>query len=153
MEQQKGNSPWVAILMSTLGCGIGQIYNKQFLKSLYFLLILLPLNAKSNINEAMIYSFLGQMDRASETLNANWAMIWMGFFYIAMYEAYTTSYKKINSKEAFSVDAVPFAIAVMFGDMGIIYERFTPLGPIFFPIATSLMGIGIGIIIRKIIIS
>lgn len=152
MEFQKGNSPWIAILMSTLGCGIGQIYNKQFIKSAYFLAILMILNVKSNLNEAMIYSFLGQMDQASETLNASWAMIWMGFFYIAMYEAYTTSYKKIYSKEAHAVDAVPFAIAVMLGDMGIIYERFTPLGPIFFPIVTSLIGMGVGGLIRKFLI-
>lgn len=144
-------SPKVAIFMSVIGCGAGQLYNQQILKGISFVLIGIYFNLKANLNEATLESFLGDVQLAHEVLNYGWGMNYLSAFYFSMWDAYYNAYYNTYSLPPHSATAVPFITAVIFGDFGIFYNHLLNIGPIFGCIVGSLIGIFIGKVIERII--
>lgn len=145
------SNPRVAIFMSLIGCGAGQLYNQQILKGISFVLIGTFYNLKANLNEATLNSFLGDVQLAHEILNYGWGMNYLSAFYFSIWDAYYNAYKNSYSSPPHSTTAIPFVTAVIFGNLGIFYNQLVSIGPIFGGIVGSLIGVFIGKVIEGVI--
>jgi len=141
--------PIMAIVWSIAFPGFGQIYNRQYLKALIFMLMEFIVNLFGHLNQSIIYSFFWEINRSQSELNYHWIMFYPCIYVIPMWDAYAVAYMETHSKTPSAMAAIPFTLGAMFATVGVIYgSRFVP-GPIFLPIIMIILGAYIGVQIKK----
>ncbi|MRG87762.1 hypothetical protein [Salinibacillus xinjiangensis] len=75
----------------------------------------------------------------------------MSWYYVAMFEAYYSAFELAHSTKPFPFNMIPFATAVMIGDLGLIMSNLN-IGLINIGLLFSIFGVLIGLFIRKIMI-
>lgn len=140
-----------AVLWSVALPGFSQLLSGQFLKGALLVLLEFLINVQSNFNEAIMLSFLGETRRAAEIIDYQWLMFYPCLYMFAMWDAYRSA-----MREEEEMSYLPFAFGAYFITIGLMYsvkvEVFGVfIGPIFFPMLSLLPGLGIGFIIRMII--
>ncbi|WP_368504716.1 hypothetical protein AB3N04_03330 [Alkalihalophilus sp. As8PL] len=142
-----------AILWSIAFPGFGQFLNQKFLKGVFFVLLEFTINVQAKLNLAIIPSFYGNGHTANDTVNYQWIMFYPCVYLFSMYDAYRDAGGK-HVKYSF----IPFAVSAYIGTIGVIYSRSFQLfdhvlGVIWSPILFHLVGLGIGLLIRSIVLS
>ncbi|MFY4776746.1 hypothetical protein [Metabacillus sp. RGM 3146] len=140
-----------AVLWSIALPGFGQILNGHLVKGLVFIFLEILININSRFNLAIISSFHGEIQQASEILDYQWLLFYPCIYMFAMYDAY--KFAQGNSKgNAF----FPFAFGAYFVTVGLIYSSKVSIfgivpGPVWLPIMMLLPGFLIGYAVHRII--
>lgn len=101
--------------------GFGQIYNGQLLKGLLFGIPNANINFYGHLNEALLYAFLGDIEKSQTILNYQWILFYPAIFDISHWDAYEVSYE-IQRKCAPPVShKLPFILSGMFATVGVIF--------------------------------
>jgi len=129
--------------------GFGQILNQKYIKGFVFIALELLINTKSGLNTAIIYSFYGKNSIAVQQVNYEWLMFYPCFYMFVIWDAY---YDAVENIASFSF--LPFVMAAYLGTVGVIYSKTITisgvrLGPVWTPLLFILIGIIVGMIIRK----
>ncbi|MGG5253180.1 hypothetical protein ACQYAD_06760 [Neobacillus sp. SM06] len=141
-----------AILWNIALPGFSQLLLGKYIKGILFVLLEFVINVNSQFNLAIIYSFLGEIERAESVVNYEWLMFYPCVYMFAMWDAYRIV---MPPDERFSF--LPFVFAAYFITVGLMYSsRFTlfkqNLGPVFLPMAFLPLGLAVGWIIKYFLI-
>ncbi|MHC5531829.1 hypothetical protein [Priestia megaterium] len=137
-----------AVLWSIALPGFGQLLNGQLIKGLTFIFLEFLINTKSSFNNAILYSFLGQINKAIEVVNYQWLMFYPCVYMFAMYDAY-----KYSTKNTPYLSFLPFVGGAYTVTVGLMYSSKLHfgevlLGPIWLPIIFLVPGLILGFIVR-----
>ena len=140
-----------AILWSIALPGFGQLLNGQLIKGLTFILLEFLINTKSSFNHAILYSFLGQINKAFEVVNYQWLMFYPCVYMFAMYDAY-----KSSTPNPPYLSFLPFASSAYTVTVGLMYSSKLHvggvlLGPIWLPIIFLVPGLILGFLVRHLL--
>ena len=132
--------------------GFGQLLNGKYFKGIILILLEFLINVKANINTIIILSFYGQTELAVQQTNYQWLMFYPCVYIFGIWDAYRDG----QEKEA-PLLFLPFAIAAYTETIGVLYSRSFRingilLGPIFLPMISIFLGLGLGFIIRSILL-
>jgi len=142
-----------AVLWNIAFPGFSQLLTGNYLKGILFVALEFIMNMKSHFNQAIMYSFLGEIEAAEAVTNYQWLMFYPCVYMFAMWDAYRTA---MPSEEKLSF--LPFVFGAYFVTVGLIFSpKVTILhihpGPIFLPILFLIPGLGIGFILKFILSS
>jgi len=132
------------ILWSIALPGFAQFLNKKYFKGFVFIALEFLINVQANQNQAIIFSFHGEIKKAVEVTDYSWLMFYPCLYLFAIYDAY----RDAGGGDSFSF--LPFVISAYMGTIGVIYSPHL-LGPIWLPILFLVLGAAIGIGIRHLI--
>ncbi|MEK1832080.1 hypothetical protein AAAC51_33925 [Priestia megaterium] len=137
-----------AVLWSVALPGFGQLLNGQLIKGLTLIFLEFLINTKSSFNHAILYSFLGQINKAIEVVNYQWLMFYPCVYMFAMYDAY-----KYSTKNTPYLSFLPFVGGAYTVTVGLMYASKLHfgevlLGPIWLPIIFLVPGLILGFIVR-----
>ena len=141
-----------ATLWSIAIPGFGQLINKKYLKGLTLIGLELLINMHSGLNTIIIYSFQGKIMEATNSTNYQWLMFYPCIYLFAIWNAcYDAGGNEIP------LLFLPFTISAYAGTIGVIYSNtFTIknifLGPLWLMLCFSLIGLGLGFIIRFVVL-
>jgi len=140
--------PFEKLMWSIALPGFGQLLNGKYIKGIVLIFLEILINVQGNLNEVILLSFHGEMDKAIQQSNYQWLMFYPCLYLFAMWDAYKDGG---GGKKPYSF--IPFVFSAYFGTIGVIYssslEVFGVLfGPVFLPILFFILGIGIGILIK-----
>jgi hypothetical protein len=132
--------------------GFGQILNKHYLKGIIFILMEFLINVLGRINEAIVYSFQGEIHRAIAAVDYEWIMFYPCLYVFAIWDAYKGGKERANIKNT-PFESIPFSIAAYITTIGVIYSNLPifgiTFGPIFTPIIAIFIGFMIGNLVKK----
>src|SRR5690349_17996690 len=89
-----------AILWNIAFPGFSQLLTGQYIKGVLFVALEFIMNVKSRFNQAIMYSFLGEIERAEAVTNYQWLMFYPCVYMFAMWDAYRTAMPE-NEKYSF----------------------------------------------------
>lgn len=142
--------PWLAAFWSIAIPGLGQLYNKQYLKGSIFLFLELVINNYANLNWAIYYSWLFDINSAQKILNYHWALFYPCLYVYSIYDAYYDCCAQ-NKKPMSKWMAIPYILTYVFGTISVIVGSgilplggIEKLGPIFLPVLVLIIFLGIG---------
>lgn len=140
-----------AVLWSIAFPGFGQLLNGHLIKGILFIVLEFIINVNSLFNQAIMLSFLGKINEAANVVDHQWLMFYPCVYMYAMYDAY-----KFAEGENPRLSFVPFAFGAYFVTIGLMYspnEIFGIFfGPIWLPMMSLIPGLGVGFIIRHILL-
>ncbi len=139
------------LLWSIAFPGFGQLLNHKYLKSLLFILMEMVINNQSNFNLAIISSFNGNIDKATEYINFQWLMFYPCLYFFAMWDAVRDTNE---DGETPLYSFLPYLSCAIFVTIGLIYSQKWNLfgvliGPIFMPILCVIPGAAVGLAIKN----
>ncbi|MFG6149604.1 hypothetical protein [Halobacillus sp. B23F22_1] len=134
--------------------GFGQLLNHQFLKGIFFILLEVIINVYSHFNTAILFSFKGKISEAVEITDYQWLMFYPCIYTFAIWDAYKQAGADSDTPP---LSFLPFAFSAYFVTIGVIYSAEFKvngmlLGPIWLPILFLIPGIGIGLLVRTIML-
>ncbi|HWO95243.1 MAG TPA: hypothetical protein VNM45_02655 [Bacillus sp. (in: firmicutes)] len=113
----------IAALFSMLMPGFGQIYNGQFIKGVFLLIVEHFDNALGHINKAIHLDFNGLHQQAIDTANFEYMLFYPGFYAYAVWDAWY--YAKANADK--TKTAIPFVTGGFLGEIGAIFGNRLPI--------------------------
>ncbi|MFT8321212.1 MAG: hypothetical protein ABF649_09925 [Bacillus sp. (in: firmicutes)] len=137
-----------AIMWSIALPGFSQLLMKKYWKGTLFIALEFIINVQSNFNEAIMYSFLWDIDESIKTLDFQWIMFYPCLYMFAMWDAY-----KAVMKEKDEYAFLPFVFSAYFVTIGVMYSTQLKifhilLGPIFLPMLFLVPGIVSGKLVK-----
>ena len=139
-----------ALLWSIALPGFGQLLQKQYIKGVLFVLLEFLINSQSNFNEAILLSFVGDIDQSIFVLNFQWIMFYPCLYFFAMWDAV----KETGSVSPYSF--LPFVFSAYFVTVGVMYSTKLKiggvlLGPIWLPMLFVIPGVTVGWVLQWIL--
>ncbi|MDD9269413.1 hypothetical protein ACFPES_20390 [Paenibacillus sp. GCM10023248] len=130
--------------------GFPQLLDGKFAKGVLFIGLEILINVQSNFNTAIMLSFQGKMEQATQQTNYQWLMFYPCLYFFAMWDAYREA---LGEKRPFIF--LPFAFCAYFVTVGLMYSstfriKNVLLGPIWLPILCVPLGICSGLILMKV---
>jgi hypothetical protein len=113
----------IAALFSILMPGLGQVYNRQFVKGIIFLIIEHFDNTLGNINEAIHLDFNGFHQEAINGTNFKYMLFYPGFFIYCVWDAWF--FAKLGADKIKT--AIPFLTGGFLGTLTSIYSSYIPI--------------------------
>lgn len=132
--------------------GFPQILGGRYIKGILFVALELLFNVQGNFNQIIMLSFQGDINQAIEQANYPWLMFYPCLYMFAMWDAY----RDVEGKKA-PYAFLPFVFATYFVTLGVMLSSKLKLfglllGPVWLPILFLPLGIGIGLVIRGILL-
>jgi len=132
--------------------GFGQFLNQQFFKGFVLMFLELIVNMGSGLNSAIISSFHGNTELAIKQADLQWLMFYPCLYMFGMWDAYKDAG---GGKSPYA--SIPFVMGAFSATVGVIYSPTATiigflLGPVWLPMLFCLIGIGLGIVIRALLI-
>jgi len=113
----------LAALFSLLMPGVGQFYNKQYIKGVIFLLIEHFDNIYGKINKAIQLDLNGFHHEALETVIYDGMLFYPGFYVYVVWDAWYYARSGANK----TITAIPFIIGGFLGEFGAIFSSKLPI--------------------------
>lgn len=137
-----------AILWSIAFPGFSQLLSGQYIKGLLFVALEFIMNMNSHFNSAIMYSFLGEIDKAEKVINYQWLLFYPCVYMFSMWDGYRTA---MPEKEKFSY--LPFVFSAYFVTVGLMVSPRVNLfnvhpGPVFLPMLFLIPGLLVGFFIK-----
>jgi hypothetical protein len=147
----KSLSKLEAVLWSIALPGFPQLLTGQFLKGALFVILEFVINVNSNFNQAIMYSFLWEIENAFRVTNFQWLMFYPCLYMFAMWDAY-----RITLEGRIKGTYLPFVFGAYFITVGLMLSPKIKLfgislGPVFLPMLFLIPGLAIGYLIRLLI--
>lgn len=141
-----------AVFWSIALPGFSQLLAGQLWKGTLFVGLEFIINVYSHFNSAIMYSFMGEIDKAVHVLNYQWLMFYPCLYMFAMWDAYRSA---MPEKEELSF--LPFVFSAYFVTVGLMYSTKLKLfgvflGPVFLPMIFVIPGVVTGLLIRWLIL-
>ncbi len=141
-----------AVFWSIALPGFSQLLAGQLWKGTLFVVLEFIINVYSHFNSAIMYSFMGEIDKAVHVLNYQWLMFYPCLYMFAMWDAYRSA---MPEKEELSF--LPFVFSAYFVTVGLMYSTKLKLfgiflGPVFLPMIFVIPGVVTGLLIRWVIL-
>jgi predicted transporter len=141
-----------AVLWNIAFPGFSQLLSGQYIKGILFVFLEFLINSKSQFNLAIMYSFIGEMERAYSVLNYQWIMFYPCVYMFAIWDAY-----RFAMPEDEKLSFLPFVFSAYFVTVGIMYSTKMTifkmnLGPIFLPILFLLPGLICGFLMKYLLL-
>ncbi|MFC5734701.1 hypothetical protein [Cytobacillus gottheilii] len=132
--------------------GFSQLLTGHYIKGIFFVLSEVIINMNSNFNLAIMFSFIGEFDRAYSVTDFQWLLFYACLYFFAMWDGYRTA---MPPEEKLSF--LPFVFSAYFVTVGVFYcTKFklfgTLIGPVFIPMLFVIPGLVIGFTLRAIIL-
>lgn len=152
-KQGKKMGKLEAVLWSIALPGFTQLLMGDYIKGVFFVILEFLINVNSNFNQAIMFSFLGEIPKAVNIINYQWLMFYPCLYMFAMWDAYRSA---MPEKEELSF--LPFVFSAYFITVGLMYSSKIKLfgviiGPVFLPMLFVIPGLITGFIIRFILLS
>ncbi|MDO7789082.1 hypothetical protein P6N53_17870 [Desulforamulus aquiferis] len=148
-HQIKYRNPWIAMAWSTLFPGFGQIYNRDYLPAVLFLVSEFLINVMANLNIGIYHAFNGDYGKSLSVLDFQWLLFYPCIYGFSIWQAYRYAIDNNtnlpideNTKRASIKNAGVYIGLVVGMTLGTIWWTF--MGN---PIINGLVGGGIGAII------
>lgn len=140
------------LLWSVAIPGFGQLLNGKYFKGIMLILLEFIINSKGNINTIIVSSFYGQTELAVQQANYQWLMFYPCVYLYSLWDAFRDGQEKETP-----LLFLPFVLAAYIETISVIYSKTFRingilLGPIFLPMISIFIGLGIGFIIRSILL-
>lgn len=113
----------IAALFSMLMPGFGQIYNQQYIKGIFFVILEHYDNVSANINKAIQLDFNGFRQQALEAVIYDGLLFYPGFYVYAVWDAWFYAKEGANKTKT----AIPFIIGGFLGEFSSIYSSKIPI--------------------------
>jgi hypothetical protein len=84
-------SPIVAAFFSLAYPGFGQMLQQRLLKAFILISWELFINQKAHVNLGILYTMLGQFDKAKQVLDERWLPLYIGIYTFAIWNGYRTT--------------------------------------------------------------
>jgi hypothetical protein len=144
-------NPYEKLLWCIALPGFGQFLNGKLFKGTILIFLEILVNVQANLNEAIILSFHGNIEKAIMNTDYQWLMFYPCLYFYAMWDAFKDAG---GGKNKFSF--LPFVFAAYVATVGCVYSsQFrlfgVLLGPVWLPILCIIPGAALGIIVRAII--
>ncbi|ENH97723.1 hypothetical protein J416_04126 [Gracilibacillus halophilus YIM-C55.5] len=88
-------SPISALFWSMAFPGLGQLYNKEYIKGLVLMGLEIYFNVMSNINMSLIYTINLEIHKALTVANIEWGLFYPSIYAFSMWDAFNRA-KDIN---------------------------------------------------------
>lgn len=136
------------ILWSVALPGFPQLLTGQFLKGALLVILEFVINVNSNFNQAIMYSFLWEIDKAFKVVDYQWLMFYPCVYMFSMWDAYRHALD-----EKIKRSYLPFVFGAYMVTVGLMLSPKLKifgisLGPVFWPMLFLLPGLLIGFVIR-----
>jgi len=140
-----------AVLWNIAFPGFSQLLLGQYVKGLLFVGLEVIINAMSHFNMGIMYSFLGEIDRAETVINYQWLMFYPCVYMFSMWDGYRTAMPE-NEKNSF----LPFVFSAYFVTVGLMVSPKVTIfqlhpGPVFLPMLFLIPGLLIGFFIKSLL--
>ncbi|SDZ94080.1 hypothetical protein SAMN05421743_10236 [Thalassobacillus cyri] len=147
------HSPLEVMLWSIAFPGFGQLLNRQLVKGIFLIVLEVIINLYSNFNTAIIYSYLGDINKAIEVTDFQWLMFYPCLYMFTIWDAYKDAYVAEPPKLSF----LPFVFSAYFVTVGLIYSTKLKLfgvliGPVWLPMLFVIPGLVAGFLLRAILL-
>jgi hypothetical protein len=128
--------------------GFSQLLLGQYLKGILFVALEFIINGKGRFNQAIMYSFLGNIEQAEVVTNYQWLMFYPCVYMFSMWDAYRSV---MPSDEKYSY--LPFVFSAYFVTVGLMVSPKVNIfhlhpGPVFLPMLFLIPGLLVGFIIK-----
>ncbi len=132
--------------------GFGQLLNGKYFKGSILIFLEFLINMKAHINTLIVSSFLGKTELAVQQADYQWLMFYPCVYLFSIWDAYRDAEKK-----EVPLLYLPFALSAYIETTGVVYSKTFRingflLGPIFLPMLCIFIGLGVGFILRYIIL-
>lgn len=129
--------------------GFGQLLNGKYIKGIAFILLEIVINVQANLNEVILLSFNGEIERAIQQTDYQWILFYPCVYFFAMWDAFKDGG---GGKKPYSF--LPFVISAYLLTLGVVYSaRITLfdnlLGPVLLPILLVIPGVFAGLLLQK----
>lgn len=84
-------NPWVPAWWSAAFPGFGHLMLGQYIKGVVYFIWEFVINVNAQLNLAIIYSFQGQFELASQVLNTKWLLFYIPVYIGTIWDSYRTS--------------------------------------------------------------
>lgn len=147
--------PLEVVLWSIAFPGFGQILNRAYIRGGFFIILEFIINAQSNLNLNILYSFQGNSEQAIDVTNYQWAMFYPCIYLFAIYESYVMAVQRADRKVPRYI-SLPFVFGAYISTVGVIYSDTLPsiihIPPTFIPIIGIGIGVGVGFGLRSLLV-
>jgi hypothetical protein len=128
--------------------GFSQLLLGQYLKGILFVALEFIINGKGRFNQAIMYSFLGNIEQAEVVTNYQWLMFYPCVYMFSMWDAYRSV---MPSDEKYSY--LPFVFSAYFVTVGLMVSPKVNIfhlhpGPVFLPMLFLIPGLLVGFLIK-----
>lgn len=132
--------------------GFGHLLNGKYIKGIVLIFLEFLVNVMGNFNQVIVLSFHGQIQEAIQHTNYQWLMFYPCLYFFAIWDAYKDAG---GGEKPFAY--LPLAFTAYFVTVGLIFSPvFTifgiKFGPIWLPMLSVPVGLGVGALIRKILL-
>lgn len=131
--------------------GFGQLLNGKLIKGIVLISLEILVNIQSNLNLAVMYSFLGKINHAIAVTDYQWLMFYPCLYSFAVWDAYRDA--KGETKQyaffPFVFPAYVMTIGVMYSDHWTFFGYYA--GPILLPVILAVPGILIGLAFKHLL--
>ncbi|MBV7503972.1 hypothetical protein KW850_01660 [Bacillus sp. sid0103] len=137
-----------AVLWNIAFPGFSQLILGQYIKGILFVALEVMINAMSHFNMGIMYSFLGEIDKAEAVINYQWLMFYPCVYMFSMWDGYRTAMPE-NEKNSF----LPFVFSAYFVTVGLMLSPKITIfkihpGPVFLPMLFLIPGLLVGFVIK-----
>jgi hypothetical protein len=141
-----------SILWNIAFPGFSQLITGHYVKGILFVVLEFMMNVKGRFNQAIMYSFLGEIDQAEAVINYQWLMFYPCVYMFSLWDAYRSA---MSSNEKYSY--LPFVVGAYFVTVGLMVSPKVNIfqlhpGPVFFPMLSLIPGLLVGLIIKFILL-
>jgi hypothetical protein len=138
-----------AVLWNIAFPGFSQLLTGQYIKGILFVTLEVIINVNSRFNSGIMYSFLGEIEKAEAVINYQWLMFYPCVYMFSMWDGYRSAMPE-HEKYSF----LPFVFCAYFVTVGLMVSPVVTVfqihpGPIFLPMIFLIPGLIIGFLIKS----
>lgn len=89
--QIHSRNPYIIAWWSAAFPGFGHLLLSKYLRGFLLFTWEVFVNVNAHLNEAMVYSFIGQIDQAKQVLEPGWAILYIPMYVYAIWDSYRTA--------------------------------------------------------------
>ena len=141
-----------AVMWSIALPGFTQLLTGNLVKGILFVILEFLVNVMSNFNKGIMYSFLGETEKAMYVVDFQWLMFNPCLYMFAMWDAY----RSVMPEEE-KITFLPFVFSAYFVTVGLMISPKVNIfglfpGPVFLPMLFVIPGVITGFLIRKLLL-
>ncbi|MFC3883623.1 hypothetical protein ACFOU2_08915 [Bacillus songklensis] len=84
-------NPWIVAFFSFSYPGFGHLMQHRYARGFLLILWELFINNQANVNLGIMYSLLGDFEKAKEVMDERWLMLYIGIYMFGIWDSYRTT--------------------------------------------------------------
>lgn len=81
-------SPWMPMWWSAALPGLGHLCQGSYFKGISLMLFEIVINFKARLNQGILHTLTGHLEKAGEIVNTEWALVYGALFCFAIFDSY-----------------------------------------------------------------